>query len=476
MSVRGRLAVAVLTATAAVVGGFGVERLGPRATEPATTGSEVSGAWFCPHGGGEGWRAWIAVANPTAESTTVRLISGRGPSAQTAREILPPLTHRTVEVPAAEMAASTVVEYLGEKAVAGMVVVRPEGQGGGVAAEPCAGRAGTRWWVPEGSTLRGETAQLVLHNPFAGDAVADVGLVTGERTLLPGRLKGIVMRPGQVRALDLGRFALGEESLSATVTAPLGRVVVAGVVASSGGIRSTVGVPAPSRRWILPGGGDGSGVLTVTATADAPAPIHARTQTAETEAALIDLETVPAGTTLRLDEGVREAGVAIQADGPAPFVSARRLFAQAPPPPPEPPRRDRRNGRRRDRGGASEEPPPPPAPLDVAATAGAPAPASAWVVLPPVPPDGGPAILLIQNPEAAPAEVEVTSLGPDGPADPQTVSVPPRTTARVDLPQPAAATVRAIRGLVVPAAAALGHRTYAVAVGVPVESVPEPAH
>jgi hypothetical protein len=472
--VRGRLAVAVLTTAAVVVGGLALDRrIGLRAPEAATLGAEVSGAWFCPHGGGEGWRAWVAAVNPTAETAEVRLTSGSGPSAQRAREILPPQTLRTLEVPATEMAAATVVEFLGAEAVAGMIVVRPEGEGGGVAAEPCAGRAGTRWWVPEGSTLRGETAQLVVHNPFSTDAVFDVGLATRERTLRPGRLKGIVMRPGQVRALDLGRFALGEESLSATVTAPLGRVVVSGVVASSGGIRSTIGVPAPSRRWILPGGGDGSGFLSVTATADAPAPIHARAQAAETEAALVDLETVPAGTTLVLDEEVREAGVAVQADGPAPFVSSRRLFAL---PPPEPPRRDRRKGGRQARGGRNEEAPPPPVPPDVAATAGAPAPAGAWVVLPPVPPDGGPAILLIQNPEAAPAQVEVTALGPEGPGQPQTVTVAPRTTARLDLPQPAAATVRAIRGLVVPAAAALGHRTYAIAVGVPVQSVPEPSH
>jgi hypothetical protein len=477
MGVRGRLAVAVLTTAAVVVGGLALDRrIGLRAPEAATLGAEVSGAWFCPHGGGEGWRAWVAVANPTAETAEVRLTSGSGLSAQRAREILPPQTHRTVEVPAAEMATGTIVEFLGAEAVAGMIVVRPEGEGGGVAAEPCAGRAGTRWWVPEGSTRRGETAQLVVHNPFSADAVFDVGLVTRERTLRPGRLKGIVMRPGQVRAMDLGRFALGEDSLSATVTAPLGRVVVAGVVASTGGIRSTIGVPAPSRRWILPGGGDGSGFLSVTATTDAPAPIHARAQTAETEAALVDLETVPAGTTLILDEEVREAGIAVQADGPAPFVSSRRLFAPAPPPPPEPPRRDRRKGGRQARGGRNEEAPPPPAPPDVAATAGSPAPAGAWVVLPPVPPDGGSAILLIQNPEAAPAQVEVIPLGPEGPGEPLTVTVPPRTTARLELPQPAAATVRALRGLVVPAAAALGHRTYAVAVGVPVQSVPEPSH
>ena len=472
MSVRLRLLVAVLAATAVAVGGTVMERqLAPPSPIPVRLSEEVSGAWHCPHGGGEGWRAWVAVANPSARPTEVRLTTWSGRSPQTAREILQPGTHRYVEVLAGQMASATTVEYLGAPTAAGMIVTRPENQGGGVAAESCAERAGIRWYVPEGSTRRGETASLVLHNPFATDAVVDVSLVTGTRVLRPGRLKGIVLVPGRTHAVDLGRFALGEEALTAAVAAPLGRVVVGGVTTSAGGLRATVAVPDLSRRWILPAAGDHSGALVVTAPEDRPAPIHARAQTADTESALIDLETVAAGTALGFDEAAREAGVVVQADGRTPFAASRRLVAAPPAPEPEPreqPKEEKRGGRDRKRGRREEEEPPPtPEPSDVAATAGALAPGQSWVVLPPVGPGGGSVVVLLQNPGARPAEVEVTPLGVDGPGEAATVTVRARTTARIDLPQPAAALVRARSGSVVASAAALGHRSYAVAAGVP---------
>lgn len=466
MSVRVRLGVAVLTAGVVAAGGMVMERrLEPRVPPPPAGGADFSGAWFCPHGGGEGWRAWVTVANPSARPTEIRLTTWVGRTPREAAEILPPGAHRTVEVPAGQPAAATAVEFVGAPAAAGMVVTRPAELGGGVAAEPCAEQAGTRWYVPEASTLRGETSLVVLHNPFAVDAVADVGLIAGNRLVRPGRLKGIVLNPGQARAIDLGRFALGEESLAAAISVPLGRVVAGGVTSSAGGLRATLAVPEPSRRWIIPGGGDGSGILLVTAPGEEAAPIHARAYAAEAESALVDLETVPAGTVLALDEGARDAGVVVEADGPAPILAARRLAAAVPPPEPPSARREGQGGGRQGDRRKEEEPPPPPPP-DLAASAGVPVPGTAWLVLPPVPPGSGGAVILVENPGFRAADVEVTPLGTDGPGEPLAVTVPPRSTVRVDLPQPAAADVRASTGSVVAAGAALGAATYAVAAGI----------
>ena len=404
------------------------------------------------------------MANPSSRPAEVRLVTWSGGAPQFVAEILQPGTHRIVEVPAGHMASATAVEFLGAPAVAGTIVARPEDQGGGVAAEPCAERAGTHWYVPGASTLRGETSSLVVHNPFAVDAVVDVALVTGTRVLRPGKLKGIVLPPGRVRALDLGRFALGEDALTAVVSVPLGRAVVEGVTASAGGVRAALAVPGPSRRWILPGAGDGSGVLVVTAPEGRPAPIHARAQTADTESALVDLETVAAGTAQAFDEEAREAGIVVEADGPTPFVASRRLAALVPKP--EPPQRERRQGGERRRRGEDEEAPPP-QPPDLAATAGAGASAGSWIVFPLVTPEGGSVFVLLQNPGTGPAEVEVTSLGAEGPGEARTVTVPARTSARMELPQPAAALVQARSGSVVASTALLGERSYAVAVGVP---------
>jgi hypothetical protein len=462
VSIPGRLAVALLTGATLIGGGIVLERQVGAGGTAAPLAEERSGAMYCPHGGGDGWRAWITVANPGSDPTEVRVTSTTGSSPQQVREILGAGTHRTFEVSATRPATSSVVEYLGAPAAAGWVLVRPDDQGGGVAAEPCAPEAATTWWVTEASTLRGETSHVVIHNPFAVDAVVDVTLVAGRQTTRPGNLKGLVLRPGQVRSVDLGRFALGEEALAASVSAPLGRVIVGGLGGSAGGVRAVLGVTAPSRRWILPAAGDGGALLTVDGVSG-PAPIHARAQTAQGEAPLIDLETVPAGAVVAFEESARDAGVVVGADGPAPFLAGRRLVAA--PPAPEPakdPGLRERGGGERDRRAE----PPAPSPLDVASTAGAPRTATDWVVLPPTPPAGGTAVVLLQNPGRVPAEVRLTPLGPEGPADPQTVTVPALSTARVDLPQPAAAAVHALSGEVVAAGASLGPRTYAVAAGV----------
>jgi hypothetical protein len=85
-------------------------------------------------------------------------------------------------------------------------------------------------------------------------------------------------------------------------------------------------------------------------------------------------------------------------------------------------------------------------------------------------PEGGTVVVLLQHPGTRPVDVEVLPLGPDGPGEPGSVTVPPRTTVRVDLPQPAAALIRAGAGEVGASGASLGHRTYALAAGIPLGS------
>jgi hypothetical protein len=222
-------------------------------------------------------------------------------------------------------------------------------------------------------------------------------------------------------------------------------------------------VPEPSRRWIVPGGGDGSGALLVTAPEERPAPFHARAQSADGELAFIDLEEIPGGTVGLFEEEARDAGVVVEGDGPEPFLAARRLAA-AVPVPPEPPRDQNGGGRRQE-----AEEPTAPAPPDLASTTGAPSSAAGWVVLPPVVPGGGTAAILVENPGTDPAEVRVTPLGLEGPGQAQTLVVAARTTVRVDLPQPAAAEIRATPGTVVASAAAVDARSYAVASGIPID-------
>ena len=57
-----------------VASGWWLTQTGVRATTAVAAGPPT-GAWFCPHGGGKGWQAWIAVANPGPATSTVRVTS-----------------------------------------------------------------------------------------------------------------------------------------------------------------------------------------------------------------------------------------------------------------------------------------------------------------------------------------------------------------------------------------------------------------
>jgi hypothetical protein len=462
MTARTRLVVAAVVSAAVVAGGVAMERrIGAAQRHPSAVVPGLSGAWYCPHGGGQGWRAWVVVANPTDVPSEVVLTSrtGTGPPTSSASTVAP-ATHAYVEVPAPDMASATVVEFFGSTVAAGMVTARPDGEGG-VGAEPCAGRPATEWYVPEASTLRGQDATVVIHNPFGSEAVLDVRLLGEGGPIRHGRLRGLVLDPGQVKAVSVGRFALGEPGVAAAVVVHLGRVVVGGVNESPAGVRTVVGTPSPAGSWVLPGTGDpASGRLVVSAPAEEAA-FRADALGAAGPAPLVDLESVVGGSAATFDLPQEGGAVLVQGEGAAPLLAGRSLVPPAPEPPPRPPR-DRRG-----RGRGDRREPPTPEPGDLAATGGAPSDETRWVVLPATPPEGGPAALLLQNPGGGPVEVTVSILG-GAEGRPEVVEVSAGAFVSLELPAtPVAVLVEAVGGPVVPAQASLDRRTYAVSVGVP---------
>jgi len=265
--------------------------------------------------------------------------------------------------------------------------------------------------------------------------------------------------------------------VAAEVVAHLGRVVVGGVTVSPAGVRMVVGTPAPARSWVLPGTGEPASGRLVVSTAGDEAAFRADALGQAGQTPLIDLESVPGGSSAAFDLAQEGGGVLVEGEGVAPLLAGRLLVPPAPEPAP-PSRRERRGGGGPQGGGAQgggggdrrEEPqePPEPEPGDLAATGGAPAGAARWVVLPATPPEGGPAALLLENPGGGPAEVTVSLLGGQE-ARPEVIEVPAGAFAHLELPStPVAILVESTGGLVVPAQVSLDRRTYAVAVGVPV--------
>lgn len=438
---RARLAGAGLLAAAVVAGGLFLERgLGPRELSAGAIPAEVSGAWFCPHGGHAAWREWIVVANPTDRASDVHLVS-LGRERPVRRTLsLPPRSQRFVEVQGDEAAASTAVEYFGSSVAAGTVV---EGEGGR-AAEPCLGQAGTRWYLPEGTTLRGFDQRVVVMNPFAQEAVVSLWLTDEQGTVKPGDLSGLVLPPRRARAFDVGEFALGKETIAVTVDVGLGKVAAAGLGIGSSGLRAAVGVPEPSTLWVLPGAGDeAASSLTLQAPTAGAVPYRVRRQGVGEQVELVSEEEVGGGKSETLEVDARGAGLVVAAEGRAPLLAGRRL------------------------AGAE----------DLASVSGVSGGRPMWVALPASGPEGGEATLIVENPGDQVARVRISLLTATGAAQaPEIASLalPPGSLRAVDLAsllgeEPVSALVVAETGNVVAGQAAAGPKGYAVALGVPLE-------
>jgi hypothetical protein len=489
MSLMTRLLVSALCAVSLAIAGVSLERLGPRPVNAGSPEQTISGAWSCPHGGGEGWRVWVSVTNPGTEPVEIRMTTAAGgASTPAAVHLIEPGMLNYFEVSAPIEGSATVVEYLGGVVVAGTVVVPPEG---GQAASPCEGSPGTLWHTVEASTLRGETALLVIHNPFAAQAVVDVILTAGDRQIRPGRLQGVVLGPQDARGFELNKYALGLEALGATVVAHQGRVSAASVILSSGGARASLAVAFPATSWYLPGAGAQTAVL-VRALDEHDSPVSAELQGEDGPVPAIDLEAVSAGT-IEAFGVLAEGGFLVEADGGRPMLAGLRMTLEAVPPP-EPPkeeeegraskdgkgsggkqdgsadRGDRGSSDRKDEQGKKKrkEPPEPPA-ADLAATEGSTVVSDRWVVPPAVTPDGGPSVVLLQNPGQDEVEATVTLIGISGiQGSSTTVTIPAHATARLAIPDgaPVAALVEG-PGLVA-SQASLTPGAFAVSLGLPI--------
>lgn len=435
----GAIGAAVLAA-AVVAGGFALERgLGPRPLVASDVPHEISGAWFCPHGGGEGWAAWVVVANPSAEPADLQIVTlgSKRPTAQTLQVAAGAQVY--VESAAVEEGSSTSVEFFGGPVTAGFVVTKP---GGGLASEPCLARSARRWVLTEATTLRGFDERIVIMNPFAERAVFDVVLTTEDDLLRPGELAGQVLEARRSIAFDLGAFALEKRTLTVTVNVDIGKVAAAGLGITETGLRATLPAGDPSRRWVLPGAGEEvASAVTVTTPAPDPAPLRIRVQGADGQTEVLSEAEAPAFRGSTFEVSAPDAGIVVVAEGERGFVAQRRM---------------QREG-------------------EEASTGGVPEGAQRWVAHPVVPPAGGLSSLLIQNAGRETAEVRLRLLTFEGPAEAPSIArmvLPAGHQRAIPLGDlvgevPVSVLVEAETGRVVVGQFSISAAGYAVAVGTP---------
>ena len=446
----GRGWLAVVLAVLALVGAEAATRLGPAAPAAAATGAAPSTTWLCPHGGGPGWTATIAIANPTGATLDARLTSYADGRVGTPKDVsVPPNGEVLHEVDASARASSTRVDVFGGWAAVGWVVWGGSKEPG-LGAEPCTSSPGQRWDVVDGVTTQRSHSFLVVMNPFSIDAVIDVTLYLPEEPPVRSNdWTDLTVPAGSALALPVGSQkvgALGQSIVGAEVTAARGRIAVAStVVRDGGGIRSSLAAPGQAPRWVLPlTGGAGGATLSLLVTNETGVRF-----TAEVLASGVDPSAIGDLTDVR-------QGGSSTASSQVPTEGASALLVQA---------EDGTVGAGMRAAGQADD----------ASTGGAAADAASWVVLPTAFGLDPAASMVLVNDGDTKVRATVTLLheGGGSTGDTVDVTVPAGQTAAVPRAflakdHTAAASIRASGPIVALGAGTAGSGRYAMALGVPV--------
>jgi hypothetical protein len=442
-----RSVVVVVLAALVLASGWWLDGVGARPPGPATAGPPT-GAWFCPHGGSKGWRAWVVVTNPGRAASSVRLTSldasgSSSPSTFTVRG------ERQVfrSIPAGTSEAATEIEYFGAWVGAATVVQTP---GGALATERCQSAPQPQWFLPDATTAPGRTSYLVVMNPFDTNAEFDVAFRTERRTVTPGALTPEVLRPGRSVAIKVNTYVLGgpsEQTVTAEVHPIIGRVIAGAYGTTSSSLRAEDGQPEASALQLIPAAGYGSvGFLQIMN----PGPKDARftvTQLGPTSRRTVvtsTTTTLPAERAMTVPlTGFPDGSVEVSTRGGVPVAAALRLEGP----------------------GADE------------ATVGAAGPpAFGWLVPAATPPSGGQETLVLMNPGTKAANVGLRLIGASGVVVSPTRSVPPGCVLLVPLSslslygsQPLSVLVSSRYGIVAGAVTTTSDGTgFAAATGLPV--------
>ncbi len=226
----------------------------------AAPASARSSAWYCPglpvSGAlGEGLVV-VANAGDRRLTGTVTVFPDRGESRQTPIAVGPSsrASVRLTDVVSSPY-ASALIELDGGEAVAEAVVTGAMGD----SVSPCASSASSSWYFAEGVTTRDAAEVLLALNPLPDDAVVDVVFSTEEGIVSPQALTGLLVRGQALTAINVGDFVQRRESVSVSLVARTGRLVVGRVQTFDGtagrkGISVGLGAAAPGPVWYFPEG------------------------------------------------------------------------------------------------------------------------------------------------------------------------------------------------------------------------------
>ena len=391
-----RTVVVVVVAALVLASGWWLDGVGAKAPGAGAAGPPT-GAWFCPHGGSKGWKAWVVVTNPGRTASSVRLTAVDG-SGSSAPDTFTVRAERQVfrSIPAATTDAATEVEYFGGWVGAATVVQTPDGA---LATERCQSAPQPQWYLPDVTTAPGRTTYLVVMNPFDTNAEFDVAFRTERRKVTPGALTPQVLRPGRSMAIKVNTFVLGgpnEQTVSAEVDPIIGRVVVGAYGTAGTSLRAEEGQPEASALQLIPTAGYGSaGFLQIEnpGSKDARVTVTQLGPTSRRTVVTAATTTLPAQRAMTVPlTGFPDGSVEVATRGDVPVAAAVRLEG------PE---------------------------ADEATVGAAGPPALGWLVPAATPPSGGQETLVLMNPGTKATTVGLRLIGSSGVVGSPTVSIPP---------------------------------------------------
>jgi Family of unknown function (DUF5719) len=233
-----RLAIAIV-AIVALSGAAVADRLSPPpahlpARDPAAA---PGGVWACPVVKQAGTGGWLHLVNAGADASQIRITFVPDRAKRVEQSLtLKPGRATTIAAPASigKYAAGAIVEYAGGDVVVSRSVLLFSGASPGAGAASCSRpEAATVLVVPQGLTLRGDT-QIVLLNPGSADALVDMALIVDGDRLEPESLQRRIVPAGGRLVVREGDFAFDEPVVAGVIRLRSGRVVADGVVVTPG--------------------------------------------------------------------------------------------------------------------------------------------------------------------------------------------------------------------------------------------------
>lgn len=204
--------------------------------------------------------AVCAVEEGSGQSTAISVLSTiNGPGAVTAFSGGVPAGASTFETGASGSAVVPLVDVAAVGVAAGLVEFPNSDASAAstitgstaVAVESCQSTPSQLTLLAGGSTLSDQTFEIQLMNPYAGEAVVDLSVVSESGLETASQLQDIIVPSRSSALVDLSQLLPGRESMSVAVSATSGSILATGRL-SDGNDLAVWNAVSPASDWFVP--------------------------------------------------------------------------------------------------------------------------------------------------------------------------------------------------------------------------------